>query len=378
EPIEFSSASSFDPDEDHITFRWISSEQGELSTSDSFVKNLIEGEHLITLEITDDFGSRNTTQISITVKPFLPYLEIREFYLDKENAVEKDKVTVNAVVYNEGEATSSPAIVEFLVNDEVVDSVEQPLDVGNRIITTFIWIAEGEKSFLSVRTRPGHDAGIDEVKVGTVNVSANTPPVIVFDVYPSIIVVDEAVNFINNGTDDANGDTLTYQWEFGDGATSSDVSTQHLYAFKGTYVVKLTVTDTRDGQTIKEWTILVEEVPEDDSSSLSMAMIGGIAVAIIVILLIVVFLMRGRGKEPSPGTDPVPSYDQDTRPRPPPPPGYDTGHAPVYDPTPPAEHDPSPTPEEEPGPATEYDPSPAAEEVPEVDIGTEEEPPQEM
>ena len=316
--------------------------------------------------------------------------------------MEKDWVTVNSVVYNEGEATSSPAIVEFLVNDEVVDSVEQPLDVGDRIITTFIWIAEGEKSFLSVRTRPGHDAGIDEVKVRTVNVSANTPPVIKFDVYPSIIVVDEAVNFINNGTDDANGDTLTYQWEFGDGATSSDVSTQHLYAFKGTYVVKLTVTDTRDGQTIKEWTILVEEVPEDDSSSLSMAMIGGIAVAIIVVLLIVVFLMRGRGKEPSPGTDPGPSYVQDTRPIPPPPPGYDPGHAPVYDPTPtpeedprpateydptpapeedprPAtEHDPSPTPEEEPGPATEYDPSPAAEEVPEVDIGTEEEPPQDM
>ncbi len=378
EPIEFSSASSFDPDDDHITFRWISSEQGELSTSDSFVKTLIEGEHLITLEITDDFGSRNTTQISITVKPFLPYLEIREFYLDKENAVEKDRVTVNAVVYNEGEATSSPAIVEFLVNDEVVDSVEQPLDVGDRIIATFTWIAEGEKSFLSVRTRPGHDAGIDEVKVRTVNVSANTPPVIKFDVYPSIIVVDEAVNFINNGTDDANGDTLTYQWEFGDGATSSDVSTQHLYAFKGTYVVKLTVTDTRDGQTIKEWTIRVEEVPEEDSPTLAMATIGGIAEAIIVVLLIVVFLMRGRGKEPSPGTDPGPSYVQDTRPIPPPPPGYDTGHAPVYDPTTPAEYDPSPAAEEGPGPATDHDPSPAAEEVPEVDIGTEEEPPQDM
>ncbi len=425
EPIEFSSASSFDPDEDGITFRWISSAQGELSTSDSFVKNLIEGEHLITLEITDDFGSRNTTQISITVKPFLPYLEIREFYLDKVNAVVKDRITVNAVVHNEGEATASPAIVEFLVNDEVVDSVEQQLDMGDRMVTTFYWTAEGEKSFLSVRTRPGHDASIDEVKIRTVNVSANTPPVIMFDVYPSIIFVDEAVNFINNGTDDANGDSLTYLWDFGDGATSSDASTQHLYVFEGTFVAKLTVTDTRDGQTFKEWTILVEEVPEDESSSLSMVMIGGIAVAIIVVLLLVVFLMRGRKKEPSPRPDAGPLNDPAARPVPPPPPGDDPGHAPGYDPTPatgydpsptpeegpgpaseydpspaieydptpasegdpsptpeeepgPAtEGDPSPTPEEEPGPATEDDPNPAAEEVPEADIGTEEEPPQE-
>ncbi len=300
------------------------------------------------------------------MKPFLPYLEIREFYLDKENAVEMDKVTVNAVVYNEGEAPASPAIVEFLVNDEVVDSVEQPLNMGDRIVTTFFWTAEGEKSFLSVRTRPGHDASIDEVRVRTVNVSANTLPVIKYDVYPSIIVVEEAVNFINNGTDDANGDTLTYQWEFGDGATSSDVSTQHLYTFKGTYVVKLTVSDTRGGQTINEWTILVEEVPEEEGSSLSMAMIGGIAVAIIVVLILVVFLMRGRGKRPSPGTGPGtgpgPVPDHGTRPSPPPPPGYDPGHAPEYDPA----------------PAAENDPSPAAEEDPEVDIGTEEEPPQEM
>lgn len=400
EPIEFSAVSSFDPDEDDLTYRWISSEQGELSTSDSFVKNLIEGEHLITLEVTDDIGSRNTTQIAIVVRFFLPYLEIREFYLDKVNAVEKDKITVNAVVYNEGEATSSPAIVEFLVNDEVVDSVEQSLDVGDRMVTTFLWTAEGEKSFLSVRTRPGRDASVDEVKVRTVNVSANTPPDIMFDVYPSIIVVDEAVNFINNGTNDANNDPLTFQWEFGDGATSSDASTQHLYAFKGTYVAKLTVTDTRGGETFKEWTILVEKIPEEESSSLSMAMIGGIAVAIIVVLLVVVFLMRGRNKGPSPGTSPGsspgtghgPVPDQVARPTPPPPPGYDPGQGPFsspsppveydptpateYDPTPATEYDPSPPAEYDPSPATEYDPSPVAEEGPEVDIGTEEEPPQ--
>jgi len=370
EPIEFSSISSFDPDDDDITFRWISSEQGELSTSNAFVKNLIEGEHLITLEVTDDHGSRNTTSMSITVKPFLPYLEIREFYLDKENAVAKDKITVNAVVYNEGEATATPAIVEFLVDDVVVDSIEQSLDVGDRLVTTFYWTAEGEKSFLSVRTRPGLDSGIDEAKIRTVNVSANTPPVIMFDVYPNIIVVDDAVNFINNGTDDANGDSLSYLWEFGDGATSTDVSTQHVYAFKGTYVAKLTVTDTRGGQTIEEWTILIEDVPEEESSPLSFAMIGGIVVAIIVVLLVVVFLMRGRGKGPSPGTDPGPVPDPDDRPVPPPPPAYDPGHAPEYQPGPATVADPSP--------AAEYDPSPAAEEAPEVDTGTEEEPPQEM
>ncbi len=292
EPVEFSAASSHDPDHDGITFRWVSSVQGELATTDSFIKTLIEGDHQITLTVTDEHDAVTTSHISILVKPYLPYLEIRDFFLDKTDPTEKDKVTANVVVYNTGEATAGPAIVEFLVNDEVVDTYEEHLDVDDRLTTTFTWTAEGTKSYLAVRTRPGYDMDVDEALVKTVNVTANSPPVISFDIYPVEPVVDEPVNFINNGTSDADSDKLTYLWEFGDGATSSDVTIQHTYVLKGTYVASLTVTDTRGGETTQLWTIVVKEKPVEDSGGISMAMMGGIAAAVLVVIVLVVFFLR--------------------------------------------------------------------------------------
>lgn len=44
---------------------------------------------------------------------------------------------------------------------------------------------------------------------------------------------------------DPDGDALTYQWSFGDGASASGVSVSHTYAQDGAYTVRLAVTDIR-------------------------------------------------------------------------------------------------------------------------------------
>ena len=54
------------------------------------------------------------------------------------------------------------------------------------------------------------------------------------------------VNFSNES--DADYDIVSYAWEFGDGASSSDENPIHTYAEEGTYSVTLTVTDA-EGQT---------------------------------------------------------------------------------------------------------------------------------
>ena len=50
------------------------------------------------------------------------------------------------------------------------------------------------------------------------------------------------VTFIN-ASSDADGDSLTYEWDFGDGTTSQEQDPVHTYATVGTYTVKLTVKD---------------------------------------------------------------------------------------------------------------------------------------
>jgi PKD repeat protein len=328
EPVEFSAASSYDPDEDSLDFLWTSSLSGELSRSSAFIKSMTEGDHLITLEVTDDNGAKNSTQIGILVKPYIPVLEIRDMYLDKPTPTEKDRVTVNAVVYNEGEATASPAVVEFLVNDELVDSKEESLEVGARLVATFTWTASGDRNYLSVRARPGHGNDPDDISVRTVNVTANSPPEISVDVFPTEVVVGKPVNFINNGTSDPDGDSLTFLWDFGDGMTSGDATTQHVYDVKGTYTVKLTVSDTRGDDSIDQWLIEVKRKPVDEGPALSMALVGGIVLVVIVVLLLV-FLVMGRrggtGPEEGKGPDvdgdaPVDQTPPRSRPLPPPPP----------------------------------------------------------
>ena len=60
--------------------------------------------------------------------------------------------------------------------------------------------------------------------------------------------VSSAVQFSSAGTSDSDGTVTSYQWNFGDGNTSSDANPSHAYSSAGSYSVSLTVTDD-DGAT---------------------------------------------------------------------------------------------------------------------------------
>ena len=52
------------------------------------------------------------------------------------------------------------------------------------------------------------------------------------------------VNFSSDGTEDPDGDALTYSWDFGDGTpNSTEANPTHIYTQPGVYTVRLTVTD---------------------------------------------------------------------------------------------------------------------------------------
>ena len=66
----------------------------------------------------------------------------------------------------------------------------------------------------------------------------NNPPVAKFSVS-----VDRYTATFTNNSEDQDGDELTYSWNFGDGATSTEKSPKHTYAANGNYTAKLTVSD---------------------------------------------------------------------------------------------------------------------------------------
>ena len=74
--------------------------------------------------------------------------------------------------------------------------------------------------------------------------SNNTPPSVTSNASaaPNPAVIGQLVTFTGAATD-AEGDTITYAWDFGDGMSGSGASVQHAYAAVGMYTATLTVSD---------------------------------------------------------------------------------------------------------------------------------------
>ena len=62
---------------------------------------------------------------------------------------------------------------------------------------------------------------------------------------PSSGAAPLAVQFSSAGSSDANGDPLSYSWDFGDGATSTSANPSHTYTATGVWTATLTVSDGR-------------------------------------------------------------------------------------------------------------------------------------
>lgn len=82
------------------------------------------------------------------------------------------------------------------------------------------------------------------------------PPIAGFET----TIVDRNVTFRNTST---GGGTLRYQWDFGDGSTSNEVSPSHLYDADGTFFVTLIATNDGGESSITK-TVTVMETPGDN------------------------------------------------------------------------------------------------------------------
>lgn len=89
----------------------------------------------------------------------------------------------------------------------------------------------------------------------------NDPPMVDFAFEEKYYNVGETVQFDGSLTSDTEGDALTYQWFFGDGGTSDEVSPTHEYSSPGQYQVKLVVVDALDQEQEKSKTVLVGTPP---------------------------------------------------------------------------------------------------------------------
>ena len=117
-----------------------------------------------------------------------------------------------------------------------------------------------------VTLRVTDDQGATGSVTQTVNVGARQAPQALFAFSPTQPSVVVAVQLTDQSSD-PDGQVVSWTWEFGDGTTSTDRNSTHTYSRKGTFTVKLTVTD-NDGLTgTKSQSLTVVNLPPDASFS---------------------------------------------------------------------------------------------------------------
>lgn len=70
----------------------------------------------------------------------------------------------------------------------------------------------------------------------------NQPPIATIT-GPATAPISQTVQFDGSGSTDADGSIVKYDWDFGQGTTSSGITVTHVYTLTGNYQVTLTVTD---------------------------------------------------------------------------------------------------------------------------------------
>ncbi|MFH1509252.1 MAG: lamin tail domain-containing protein [bacterium] len=87
------------------------------------------------------------------------------------------------------------------------------------------------------------EADVEFGTPGIENSRGNTLPEAVIEVNYTPGPAPLEVRFIGSNSEDPDGDTLSYLWDFGDGTTSEETDPLHIYKNKGNYAVTLYVAD---------------------------------------------------------------------------------------------------------------------------------------
>jgi len=91
------------------------------------------------------------------------------------------------------------------------------------------------------------------------------------------INVGQEIEFNGSRSFDPEGDIFTYNWNFGDGTRSEDISPIHIYSQKGIYIVELTLKDANNN-TYKDHTLVGV-----DESPITIDISGGLGISINIV-----------------------------------------------------------------------------------------------
>jgi len=98
------------------------------------------------------------------------------------------------------------------------------------------------------------------IKNGSFTIGGNRPPEASFTFSPAEPTTRDTVQFTDQSTD-PDGEVVSWEWDFGDGTTSTERNPSHQYKTPGTFTVSLTVTDDEGAEDSFSREITVSQPP---------------------------------------------------------------------------------------------------------------------
>ncbi len=159
---------------------------------------------------------------------------------------------------------------------EVAVAIDRPAHLEVKLNNQLLFASNGTGNVGWSKYRPNYQLAIKVNQSNSLNVLAkglptssvtisataessavNQLPIAVIDVNPPAGVAPAVISFSALRSSDADGNIVSYAWDFDDGKFGSGASVTHLYTVAKTYNAKLTVTDNQGGVGTKTLTIVI-------------------------------------------------------------------------------------------------------------------------
>jgi len=170
------------------------------------------------------------------------------------NPTVNDVVTINIMVVNQGTDTNATGFyVRFSDGATVINSVLVGSNVaygGGTANVSTTWTAKGPGAHTIniVLDSTGAVTESNETNnQGAKNLNVNIAPDVVLNANPLTDLTLNNIIFNATGSNDTDGNIVSYFWSFGDGSFDNKDSTSHAYKDNGVYTVTLLITDNDGG-----------------------------------------------------------------------------------------------------------------------------------
>lgn len=193
------------------------------------------GNYLVTLTVTDDKGATDTEQTTITVTSAGNQPPTAAITATPDSGTEPLEVAFTGSGSNDPDGTIATYAWNF--GDGATSTDADP-------VHTF---AGGQHTVTLVVTDDKGATGTSQAVI-----EVNKKPLAAFTLSRTMGRVPLTVEMDAAPSSDADGAIVSYEWDFGDGATGTGKTTSHEYTQAGLYTVKLTVTDDKGATATSE------------------------------------------------------------------------------------------------------------------------------